>query len=258
MSKITVILVVCLFALSVLVLGVFMFNQADSVILGDVRAEAVPDSPGTALAYLQIKNGDTPDQLLAASSAEADEVIFLGARGNGNLPIPANGIAILSSDGVHLMLTGLDGNLEEGRLIPIALEFARSGIVTTRAQVKPPNDPHSRHAVLAPEIGEVAPSLEMKVMQGDNSSWKVELITMNFIFDPDQETPVHIPGHGHGHLYINGVKIQRMYSETATIGSLPPGKYEILVVLNTNVHVPYMTKSGEPVAASEMISVELR
>ena len=256
MRKITVIIVLCLCMFGALMLGFLVFGRAESVTLGNAHAEAIPGSPARAHVYLQIKNGNAPDQLLGASSSEAEQIVFIGARGNESLPIPSNGTAILSSDGVHLLLVGLEGTLDEGRLIPIALEFARSGRVTTRAEIKPSGNPHEKHDMLAMETDMVGPSLEMEVTAEDGGGWNVHLTTKNFIFDPETIAPVHVPGHGHGHLYINGLKIQRMYSETATIGALPPGTYEVLVTLNTNTHAPYTTISGEPVIASETISIE--
>ena len=73
--------------------------------------------------------------------------------------------------------------------------------------------------------------------------------TTDFTFNEDMADGPHVPGVGHAHLYLDGVKLQRLYHRDATIGALPPGSYLVRVTLNTNDHRVYMHK-GAPISAS--------
>jgi hypothetical protein len=69
--------------------------------------------------------------------------------------------------------------------------------------------------------------------------WNLELITTNFRFAPEHVGTAVLPSEGHAHLYIDGVKIGRIYGPWY---NLPPtlfkgaGDHEIRVTLNANDH----------------------
>ncbi|MEM7443487.1 MAG: copper chaperone PCu(A)C [Pseudomonadota bacterium] len=264
MTRSIIIAGACIAIAVALYFGVFAFFRAEPVTLSSATIEMAPGEAGTANVYVQIINGEVPDVLIGASSAEAQTVEIVGTTGEGGLPIPADSNASLAGDGAHLMMSGIDGSLEEGRLVPIALEFERSGEVTTRAIVGPPADPHAMHRMMATmqsadtamtAPGEPPPSLEMTVTPGEGGTWLVELTTEHFTFDDASDPPEHVPSHGHGHLYLNGLKLQRVYSENAEIGQLAPGTYIVSVSLNTNTHMPYTDDNGL-VSAEATITVE--
>ena len=300
------------------VAAVIQMNRPAPVTLTDAVASPVAGSPGVAHVFLRIGNGPFPDRLLSASSSEAEALSFAGLPERDAYAIPANGSPSLSADGVHLVATGIEGPLEEGRLIPISLEFERGGTAVTRARVGGPADPHAAHRMAAGdgeeyrdlfaetiahwmaaegageyqdffakamEVGRMmagdgeeyqdlsaeameagrrmarrdwpeAPEFDISVSPGADGAWNVTLRTRRFTFDPPMDYPLDVPGHGHGHLYLDGVKLGRMYSETATIGTLPPGSYTVKVSLNTNNHRPYYTRDGKPVVAHASIEVE--
>jgi len=101
----------------------------------------------------------------------------------------------------------------------------------------------------------LAPQIEMNV-EGKDDLWAVMIETNNFeFFEPVTEPLVHKDGQGHGHLYLNGLKLQRMFSEKATIGKLPSGKHIVSVTLNTNDHKAYAI-DGAPISASAEIKVD--
>ncbi|MEC8197159.1 MAG: hypothetical protein VX228_12815, partial [Pseudomonadota bacterium] len=75
----------------------------------------------------------------------------------------------------------------------------------------------------------------------------------DFEFTPDLVDGPHVPGTGHGHIYINGLKLGRLYSPTTTIGNLPPGQHEIRVTLSTNDHRAYVV-NDIPVTASATLN----
>ena len=98
------------------------------------------------------------------------------------------------------------------------------------------------------------PSLSLKVTKDTMSGWNLNLQTKNFVFAPDQTGGAHVPGYGHAHLYIDGVKVSRLYGEWVHIGALSPGEHVIRVTLNANTHEALTL--GEDVIASEIIVYE--
>lgn len=59
---------------------------------------------------------------------------------------------------------------------------------------------------------------------------------------------------GHAHIYLNGEKLTRVYSEWYYIPSLPPGEHTLTVGLNANGHEALMC-NGEPIEASVQVTV---
>jgi len=229
-------------------------------VVTEVTAVPVHGLPDTLLISLKIDNRGGPDRLTGAMSPESADVVIAGAVGTDGLAIPAGSAPALASDGAHLELHGLSGDLADGRLIPLTLNFEKAGDITTRARVnmtKPDGSPaHAMHNMEAlhevPE-GEPAPTLAMRLTP-DGEGWLVHLDLANVELSSDLADKPHKPGTGHAHLYLNGLKLQRMYSTEARIGALPPGQYMVRVVLNTNDHQAYAV-GGEPVEAMALIDV---
>lgn len=99
-----------------------------------------------------------------------------------------------------------------------------------------------------------APSITMQVTS-DQQGWAIAIETKNFTFyTPEADMAPHQDGQGHGHLYLNGLKLQRLYSATTRIGELPGGSHLISVTLNTNDHRAYQV-AGKPVAAAVEVRV---
>jgi hypothetical protein len=65
----------------------------------------------------------------------------------------------------------------------------------------------------------------------------------------------HVPGMGHGHIYVGGMKLDRLFKSEYLIGQLPPGRHEVRVTLNTNDHRAYVV-DDVPVSASTFIMVD--
>ena len=55
-------------------------------------------------------------------------------------------------------------------------------------------------------------------------------------FAPELADQAHTPGTGHGHIYVDGHKLGRVFGPTYRIDDLSPGDHEIRVSLNTNDH----------------------
>jgi len=65
----------------------------------------------------------------------------------------------------------------------------------------------------------------------------------------------HVAGEGHGHVYLNGLKLARLYAPRFQIGALPSGTYEVSVALNTNDHRPFVV-DDQPVTAAVSVTID--
>ena len=114
---------------------------------------------------------------------------------------------------------------------------------------------HSLHGMGSPlnvVDPDKAPKMTMEVDTNQDRTVSVSLQTENLKFAVE-EPAVHVDGEGHGHLYLNGLKIQRMYSPSTTIGALQQVSI-VSVTINTNDHRFYAV-NGERVEASETVSI---
>jgi len=204
--------------------------------------------------FLTIENSGGPDRLISAEVPGAEPLRIEAPNVIGGLPFPAGSRPSLAADGAWLRLDGID-TPREGQLLPVTLTFAEAGTVSTKARFADPTERGEAAAfglfgigdICIVEEGEPAPQLTLDVRPlGDG--WEVVLLTDGFVFHAS-EAAIHVPGEGHGHLYVGGVKLQRLYEDRAIIGALPPGDHQITVTLNTNDHRAYVV-DNVPVTAS--------
>lgn len=233
------------------------------VLLSNVTASPIKGEPGDAGVYMTIRNTGGPDRLVAVRSIVAQRALLEHSTADSGLPIPAGSEPSLSSDGAFVRLSNLRGDLRDGRMIPITLLFENAGEQRTQARLVMSQAPEmaegANHMMemsnaLAVLEGEPAPRLSLDV-EPDGDGWKVRLATEDFTFSRDGSESGHVPGAGHGHLYLGGLKLQRLYEPEARIGALPPGNHEVRVTLNTNDHRPYMV-DGHPVVATVRITAD--
>ena len=105
----------------------------------------VPQTPGTTVAYVVIRNNGPADRLVSARTSAGGRVLFQVAQGPNaagahtvpSVRIPANGTLAMVPDGVHMVLTGVS-RLRGGRDVTLTLVFARAGPVSVVAQVTNP------------------------------------------------------------------------------------------------------------------------
>ncbi len=106
-------------------------------------------------------------------------------------------------------------------------------------------------------ISALTPKLIISITEDDMSGFNLHLSTQNFQLEsPTQEgnAPNNIV-EGHGHLYINGTKIQRVYASDIHI----PGKYinkgvnQISVTLNGHDHSAWR-KDGKEIISTLFIN----
>ena len=120
---------------------------------------AMPDAP-TGAAFMLITNrGDAPDRLVAAEGDAAARIeLHTHVLENGvarmveledGIELPPGETVALARGGLHVMLMGLTGPLEDGAEVPLTLVFEKAGPVAVvlpvdRARVPNPDADH-RH-----------------------------------------------------------------------------------------------------------------
>ncbi len=101
---------------------------------------------------------------------------------------------------------------------------------------------------------ESAMSVEVEAAVDAVSGVNVQIIPSGFTFAPEKVNQEHADGEGHAHIYVDGVKLSRVYTPWLHIDGLEPGVREIRVTLNANSHSDY-TWNGEAVEATTSITV---
>ena len=105
----------------------------------------VPQTPGTTVAYVVIRNNGPADRLVAARTSAGGRVTFRRASGpaaatmatSTSVRIPAHSTLAMRPDGIHMLITGV-GRIHGGKDITLTLVFARAGPVSVVAQVTNP------------------------------------------------------------------------------------------------------------------------
>ena len=106
-----------------------------------------PSTPGTTVAYLDIRNNGHADRLVSVHTSVGGTVQLRapGARHAGvvsmhtvaDIPIPANSLIRFNPDSYHLLITGA-GTMHDGKDIMLQLTFAGAGTITIIALVTNP------------------------------------------------------------------------------------------------------------------------
>jgi len=115
-----------------------------------------------------------------------------------------------------------------------------------------PGGMHGLYCV--PRPGEPEPAVDLVVRAQDGGSWEVSIPTEDFTFNTDHVDGPHVPGTGHGHFYVDGLKLQRVFRDQLTLNALPPGQRILRITLNSNDHRTYLV-GGVPVSATRLITV---
>ena len=93
--------------------------------------------------------------------------------------------------------------------------------------------------------GSAVPSVMLHAAQDKNGGWNLHVMTENFKFTPENSGSDDILGEGHAHLFLNGKKIARIYSNWYHV-SLPKGVNKVKINLTTNSHKDYFY-DGKPI-----------
>lgn len=101
---------------------------------------------------------------------------------------------------------------------------------------------------------EEAPTVKINVFPDPVGGYNVRLSTQRFVFAPQNSGKEDVTGEGHAHLYVDGIKIARVYGEWFHIPGLATGTRVIRASLNGNSHAAYYLNQ-EPIADTVTITV---
>ena len=106
-----------------------------------------PTTPGTTVAYLDIRNNGPADELISAQTSVGGKVQLRAPAGRHSgaltmrtvpdIPIAANAMTRFNPISYHLLITGA-GSMRDGKDIMLRLTFASAGTITVIAMVTNP------------------------------------------------------------------------------------------------------------------------
>jgi copper(I)-binding protein len=247
-------LVFCLLA-GIGVAGYVMLNRpAGAITLVGAKAFAMADRPSMFMVTLTIENDGPPDVLVDVASPKAGMMHLMNPQHDDReIIVPGQGHGMLAMDGAHAMMRLPD--FAEGSFVPLTLTFANAGAVTTRLQ-------HAGNSTMShdPDDGvsvQPAPSVMLNAVDAPSTDGvAVRVEVENFSFHRAADDAAHVAGQGHAHLYLNGLKLGRLYEPAFDIGPVPAGRHILEVALNTNDHRPYLDSAGLPVAAQLTLDLQ--
>ena len=237
----------------VLGLGIYYLavRETETIRVEGAEAEIVTADGGAAIVTLSIRNdGAEPDRLTAAASDITETFLFHMHHRMGDVVhvMPMDVVDIPPgttelADNAHIVLSPLAREVDVGELINVTLTFERAGEITTRARVATISAEHSTdgqdHDVpYHVPADEPQPALSASLVEEPSGGWILSLDVSNFTFDESAADGPHTAGVGHGHLYVDGVKVGRVYGTRHPL-DLTPGPHTIRITLNTNDHRAY-------------------
>jgi len=131
---------------ALVITGCASATAASSIVI-DSAYVPQPTTPGTTVAYLDIRNNGPADKLISVQTSVGGKVQLRAPAGRHagtltmrtvpDIPIPANSMTLLNPDSFHLLITGA-GTMRDGKDITLRLTFANAGTVTILAMVTNP------------------------------------------------------------------------------------------------------------------------
>ncbi len=105
------------------------------------------------------------------------------------------------------------------------------------------------------EIGDTSPipTLAIEATPDAKAGVNLRVRTTDFTFAPEHASTAPVAGEGHAHVYVDGEKVGRVYTEWMHL-ALEPGTHEVHVDLNANNHSPLLVH-GEPIEATATVEV---
>ena len=198
--------------------------------------------------------------LRLTGSELADRAGALEVRRGDRVTLEVSGDAA-----VELHLHGYDISASAGPGTPASLQFTANATGSFPLTVHKPPAPvhegadqsgdhdagHDSHAetVPAPDGMDIALTVLADAAEGFN----VHILPSGFIFAPERVNGTHEVGEGHAHIFLDGIKLGRVYGRYYHLTGVAPGDHEVMVTLNANSHQGY-ARGGEVIAATAAIT----
>lgn len=222
-----------------------------SVTVTDARAMPVGGSETMFMVSLTMQNDGPAVVLTGVTSSSGGQASIMNPGDDGPLVIPAGGTGQFAMDGAHIMLMAPDRDFEEGTLQSIALAFDDGSTVAVRVLRPEMNDGMGMMQHGMSQAVEVSPAPTLTIVPPKAVSadgFDIQLQLENFAFVVAADDADHVPNQGHAHVYLNGLKLGRLYEDQLSLGGLKSGDYQLRVSLNSNDHRPYAA-AGQPIEA---------
>ena len=84
------------------------------------------------------------------------------------------------------------------------------------------------------------PAFEVQVLRDAVAGWNILIVT-DVRFAPENVSTGNVEGEGHAHVYVDSVKVSRIYGMWHYLYDLEPGEHEIRIELSNNDHTPITT-----------------
>lgn len=99
------------------------------------------------------------------------------------------------------------------------------------------------------------PTVAIEALPDTKDGYNVHITTENFTFTPERVNETPIPNEGHAHIFVNGIKISRVYGEWFYLPSshFVSGENIIEVTLNANDHSDWLY-NGEHISAQVTVT----
>lgn len=114
---------------------------------------------------------------------------------------------------------------------------------------------HGAHPMKEIEQGKPIPTVAIEAIRDSKDGYNIHVITTNYTFTPETVGGTARANTGHAHLYVNDVKVARLYGSWFNLGnaSLATGENRIKVTLNADDHSEW-ARDGEHIAAEVIVT----
>ena len=129
--------------------------------------------------------------------------------------------------------------------------YPASAVATAATHAHADGSAHDHSQLLAVATA-LTPFVDLQVLALADGGYNVRVQTLNFTFAPQHVGLDPMGDEGHAHLYIDDVKIARLYGEWYYLDALPANAQQISVVLYANNH---QALAVDGVAISDMVEV---
>ena len=134
--------------------------------------------------------------------------------------------------------------------VSFTADIAGSFPITIHVGAESGGEDHHAKTIEAPP----GMSVSVTAAPDDQSGANLSIATSGLTFAPDKVDQPHVPGEGHAHVYVDGVKLGRVFANDHYISDLDPGERTIRITLNANSHEQYAI-GGHPVEATTTVVI---
>lgn len=239
--------------------AVYTFSGAPQGSVSATNGQAMPMGASGAMfmVTLDLQNDGAPVAIQDVKSPSGAAASFMNPRQTGAMVVPGNDSVQFAMDGAHIMLRVPPGEFPGGSFQSLSLGMSDGSEVVARILHPTPTGAMSGMDHSMGNGIDMSPSPKIALARNPNvkaSGFEVEIVVEDFEFAVVEDGTPHVDGQGHAHIYLNGVKLGRLYEERFEVGGLLAGDYELTVALNSNDHRPYVSL-GAPVAITYRFSI---